>query len=556
MKSNRTFDNHVRGIECQFKDWKLIDSYRRGLKTQLFFKCQMCHYEDTIWSEPTESHVLDIYTAAAAGTITMGIGYAQLEEFCAAVSIPCMFEKTYIDRRNTLVDDFLQTAMQSMKMAGEEKKRLAIERNETINSIPYITVVADGSWIKRSYGSVYDSSSGIGAIISYRTGKVLFVGIRNKYCALCDMAEHRGLKARKHKCYKNFDHNASSTKMESDAIVESFQSSLKMHGVIYKILIADGDSSVYNSIRHNAPYREMNVVVQKIECTNHLLRNLCKKLKAVARTTAPKTMHRKRDFVQLRKVVDNNILEIRKEVLRLATVRRRGTQAQHKKALELQKDILNIPSHIFGEHKRCRERGVYQDLCNNVNNYVPSLKHCGLFEKIDSVIRFLSTCADSLLLNVTNNPAELFNSIICKEIGGKRIHFGKRGSYNARIAGSVVQYNTQQVLTELHKSMCKDVSAVVADLEKRQQIKIARNKERTEVYDRKRFKRDVGPDSHYGPHSQKPDLPPHVFQQLQQHHAGVDYLFMINIHAWALLLTVLLTKTVSWRLNVLSQLRI
>ncbi|RLU26286.1 hypothetical protein DMN91_000080 [Ooceraea biroi] len=61
---HKTFDNHVRGIECQFKDWKLIDSYRRGLKTQLFFKCQMCHYEDTIWSEPTESHVLDINTAA------------------------------------------------------------------------------------------------------------------------------------------------------------------------------------------------------------------------------------------------------------------------------------------------------------------------------------------------------------------------------------------------------------------------------------------------------------------------------------------------------------
>ncbi|EZA49476.1 hypothetical protein X777_12270 [Ooceraea biroi] len=61
---HKTFDNHVRGIECQFKDWKLIDSYRRGLKTQLFFNCQMCHYEDTIWSEPTESHVLDINTAA------------------------------------------------------------------------------------------------------------------------------------------------------------------------------------------------------------------------------------------------------------------------------------------------------------------------------------------------------------------------------------------------------------------------------------------------------------------------------------------------------------
>jgi len=73
---HRTFDNHARGIECQFKDWKLINSRRSGLMTQLFFKCQMCNYEANIWSEPTKSETLDINTATVAGTITMGIGYA------------------------------------------------------------------------------------------------------------------------------------------------------------------------------------------------------------------------------------------------------------------------------------------------------------------------------------------------------------------------------------------------------------------------------------------------------------------------------------------------
>ncbi|EZA47083.1 hypothetical protein X777_16735 [Ooceraea biroi] len=132
----------------------------------------MCNYEDYIWSEPTEPHVLDVNTAAVAGTVTMGIGYAQLEEFCAAVNIPRMSEKTYINRRESLVDDFQKTAMESMKMAGEVEKQLAIERNDIINGIPYITVVADGSWMKRSYGSAYDSSSGVGAIIGYYTRKV------------------------------------------------------------------------------------------------------------------------------------------------------------------------------------------------------------------------------------------------------------------------------------------------------------------------------------------------------------------------------------------------
>jgi len=72
-----------------------------------------------------------------------------------------------------------------------------------------------------------------------------------------------------------------------------------------------------------------------------------------------------------------------------------------------------------------------------------------------------------LLLNLTNNPAELFNSIICKEIGGKRINFGVRDSYNARIAGTVVQYNTQQVLMQLHENICKTVLPIIEKLEKR-----------------------------------------------------------------------------------------
>ncbi|KYN22627.1 hypothetical protein ALC57_04966 [Trachymyrmex cornetzi] len=195
--------------------------------------------------------------------------------------------------------------------------------------------------MKRSYGNAYDSLAGIGAVIGYRTGKVLFVGIRNKYCTICDMAERNGCEPRAHKCYKNFDRNASSTRMESDAIAEGFNDSLKMHGLIYKTIIADGDSNVYKCILHNNPYSEQMVVVKKIECTNHLLRNLCKKLKIVAETTRPKTQ-RKRGFIEMRNVVKKSILKIRKEVIRIASVRNEEMQP-HYKATELRKDILEYP---------------------------------------------------------------------------------------------------------------------------------------------------------------------------------------------------------------------
>jgi hypothetical protein len=148
---HRIFDNHAKGIECHFRDWKLIGYRRRGLLTQLFFKCQMYNYEDNIWSEPINFQELDINKAAVFGTITMGIGYAQLKELCAAMNITCMSEPTYIKIRDILVEDFQKTAMENMKKAGKAEKQLALERNDIINGYGVTTVIVDGSWMKRQW---------------------------------------------------------------------------------------------------------------------------------------------------------------------------------------------------------------------------------------------------------------------------------------------------------------------------------------------------------------------------------------------------------------------
>ena len=163
----------------------------------------------------------------------------------------------------------------------------------------------------------------------------------------------------------------------------------------------------------------------------------------------------------MRNIVKNNILNIRKEVEKVAEIRRKEKgMSQHNKAIELQKDILNIPNHIFGDHKQCEARGRICKDNENEKNYVPSLKSFSLYDKIENAISYISCYSDSLLLNMTNNPAESFNSIICKEIGAKRIFYDKRGSYHARVAGAIVQYNTQQVLTQLHESMGKIIPPI------------------------------------------------------------------------------------------------
>ena len=69
---------------------------------------------------------------------------------------------------------------------------------------------------------------------------------------------------------------------------------------------------------------------------------------------------------------------MRQEINMAIDVRRTEEKPLHCKAAELQKDILNISSHIFCKHKRCKAHGLKCIKYDNVEkNYVPllTLKH-------------------------------------------------------------------------------------------------------------------------------------------------------------------------------------
>ena len=93
---HRTFLDLARLSGCHFRSWKLTNSRRRGFLTQLFFHCEVCHHNDSIWSEPIDAANMDVNSGATVGTLTTGISFSQLEELCAAMNVPCMSEKTYI----------------------------------------------------------------------------------------------------------------------------------------------------------------------------------------------------------------------------------------------------------------------------------------------------------------------------------------------------------------------------------------------------------------------------------------------------------------------------
>lgn len=55
-----------------------------------------------------------------------------------------------------------------MKKAGELEKKNAVESGHiTADGTPYISVVCDGGWSKRSYGHGYNAASGVVSFTYY-----------------------------------------------------------------------------------------------------------------------------------------------------------------------------------------------------------------------------------------------------------------------------------------------------------------------------------------------------------------------------------------------------
>ena len=98
-------------------------------------------------------------------------------------------------------------------------------------------------------------------IIGQATGKLLFIGVRNKYCSACT----QGISPDEHECYNNWDD--SSSEMESDIILEGFKKAEATHGVRYLRFFGDGDRSVYPTLLQYVPV--WGHFITKVECANH-----------------------------------------------------------------------------------------------------------------------------------------------------------------------------------------------------------------------------------------------------------------------------------------------
>ena len=257
------------------------------------------------------------------------------------------------------------------------------------------------------------------------------------------------------------------------------------------------------------PYDDL--LVEKIECKNHLLRNFCNKLRDLTKnsTYGP---------IELRKKIANCIIKLRSGVVKAISYRKESTEELPQKILKLRSDILNCPCHYFGDHTRCDEN-FCKSKQDTSKNDIPKLKSSGLFFKLMEIFQVLSDHAKSLLYDISTNKVENFNSLVAKFLGGKRINYSLKDAYNTRCNISAVNFNKKLPNYSFYKSFCKCSPSSHSKKfeEKRQKAREAATKRRKDLKVKKRLfmKKNLpnAQDKSYGSKAEKPDIDADVYEE-------------------------------------------
>ena len=297
-----------------------------------------------------------INVGAALGQMATGGGASHLLQVMASVGSPSMSKTTFTATERYSTEELKSMLAQSMLEAGREEREHAISQNDYFQDIPAITVIGDGGWSKRSHKHSYNAKSGVAVIIGHHTKKLLFLGVRNKYCSVCAIAENAGHEVSDHMCYKNW--NASSPAMESNILVEGFNQAERTHGVRYMRLVGDGDSSVLSCIYSGVPL--WGRYVRKIECVNHVLKNYRARLEQIVKDNPRFKGAGRLTQKQIRRLTAGA-----RAAIRMHAPTRNTTQLRH--------DLRNAPYHAFGDHSKCNPafchvRGSVTEEANEENS--------------------------------------------------------------------------------------------------------------------------------------------------------------------------------------------
>ena len=173
-------------------------------------------------------------------------------------------------------------------------------------------------------------------MIGKETRKLLYIGVRNKYCTACT----QGISQENHVCFQNWEN--SSCEMEPNIILEGFQQAERIHGVRYMRFIGDGDSSVYSTLIQGVSGWGRHI--KKLECANHA----CKCYRSALEGIVVANPSFKGQGGLTKKMRQRLTSAAR------CAIKMRSKEPDKKKAVQqLKSDLKNGPYHCFGNHANC-----------------------------------------------------------------------------------------------------------------------------------------------------------------------------------------------------------
>jgi hypothetical protein len=408
--------NHCK--KCVNSSLSIHDETWVGIDSTLHLKCECCNRIIKI-SCDSEHNSLPVNEASVLGTIEGGGGYQSQFDYLKTLDIPPMSFRCYQRHELQLTSTLQTSTYHDILKNGQEELELALKDPNTIyyDNIPGISVTCDGGWGKRSYGHTFNSLSGCAVILGNKTGKILHLGIRNKYCHSCVVSPNKT--GEEHTCFKNYE--GSSSSMETDIILQGFLESKANHGLIYNNMLADQDSSVFATVS-DAMKQKYSLVVTKTNCVNHAMKNLKKKFYKMLTATKVYTIVARH---WLKRKIEKFVI-----ACKCAIKYNHENVNSDSDWLSLRNDILNCPFHYAGNHNNCR---AYFCHLKTVKEEKDIINNKCFWDDLVTNFSQLADLAQSLIQNMRTNRAESFMSIVSKYIGGKRKNLYMKNQYQTRV---------------------------------------------------------------------------------------------------------------------------
>eukprot|EP00117_Sycon_ciliatum_P022925 scpid72803/ scgid6114/ len=260
-------DNFAICRKCSSGTLRLADSKKRGLGTVLTLECNACGYLGNAPLSKKAGRSFEVNKRSVLGMRRIGRGWNALRKFCGIMNLPPpVTESVY----NTHHKQLMTAAVSNV--AEKDMLQCAVELKQLDNT-DKIAVTFAGTWMRRGYSSLF----GVFACISWRTGRVLDVQVKSRYCHECALwndEEERGVVTaqefqewkEQHYCKANT--KASAPGMECEAASGVWKRSVEKRSLVYTTYIGDGDTKGYNRVYKEDSYG--GVPIAKEECVGHV----------------------------------------------------------------------------------------------------------------------------------------------------------------------------------------------------------------------------------------------------------------------------------------------